>query len=216
MRIRKSRYLSYRYRPDSQSHHAGCPRPLVVLESRKRIAQFQRNKPKNKRTEAMKRRHEMRACIAAAETPPPEPPSTCQERLHTAPTNSTAHGRCERLGVELLLASKKKREESQPTGRPNRRSDPLESGVAGGGDQRGGTRRGRAVQRIELTDRSAAGGGRRLCPFPPPVSASSVALVGFGSVCCFGRGRGVVGGENEKRKLGWVGGCRGGIAVSTR
>lgn len=74
MRIRKSRYLSYRYRPDSQSHHAGCPRPLVVLESRKRIAQFQRNKPKNKRTEAMKRRHEMRACIAAAETPPPEPP----------------------------------------------------------------------------------------------------------------------------------------------
>lgn len=27
MRIRKSRYLSYRYRPDSQSHHAGCPRP---------------------------------------------------------------------------------------------------------------------------------------------------------------------------------------------
>lgn len=116
----------------------------------------------------MKRRHEMRACIAAAETPPPEPPST---------------------------------------GRPNRRSDPLESGVAGGGDQRGGTRRGRAVQRIELTDRSAAGGGRRLCPFPPPVSASSVALVGFGSVCCFGRGRGVVGGENEKRKLGWVASC---------
>jgi len=84
---------SHTYHTATATSQGRMPRPLVVLEPRKQTTQSQRNKPENKRTEAMKRRHEMRTCIAAAETPRllnpriylPGGAAQLTAALHTAP-----------------------------------------------------------------------------------------------------------------------------------